>query len=147
MKASPRHLARRWWTSLSRAPMDPADVEWVRATLLAGEFELWTRMPLVDRRHSVVVTRRFLVIEPAAQRPEIAAALLHDVGKSVSNLGTTARVVATVVGPRGRRFAAYHRHEAIGAELLESCGSDPRTVLLVRGEGPCAAALAAADDV
>ncbi|MFM8267824.1 MAG: hypothetical protein ACKOA2_07370 [Ilumatobacteraceae bacterium] len=141
------HLARRWWTSLSRSPVAPADLEWVRSVLLDGEFELWTRMSLVDRRHSLVVTRRFLAAEPLVQRTEIAAALLHDVGKTVSELGTTARVIATLIGPRGQRFADYHRHEALGAELLSSCGSDARTIALVRGEGPYAPALAAADDV
>lgn len=133
--------------SLSRAPVDRADEEWVRTVLIGDEFRLWANMRLADRRHSLLVTRRFVAAAPSAQRPEIAAALLHDVGKSVSDLGTTARVVATLIGPRGRRFSDYHRHEELGAELLSSCGSDARTILLVRGQGPYAAVLAAADDV
>ena len=62
----------------------------------------------------------------------VAAALLHDVGKNISNLGFFSRVIATVVGPRGQRFIAYHDHERLGAELLDSI-SDPRTVALVGG--------------
>ena len=53
-------------------------------------------------------------------------------GKNISDLGFLSRVVATVVGPRNRRFAEYHNHEALGADLL-SVSSDPRTVELVRG--------------
>jgi hypothetical protein len=52
-----------------------------------------------------------------------------------------------VVGPRGERFGRYHRHEEIGAEMIERVGSSPVTVALVRGEGRAAAALRAADDV
>jgi HD superfamily phosphodiesterase len=65
----------------------------------------------------------------------VAAALLHDVGKVDSGLGTLARVPATLVGLLAReravrgggRVARYLRHDAIGAELLRSAGADPRT--------------------
>ena len=55
----------------------------------------------------------------------MAGALLHDVGKFEADLGTFARVAATIVGPRGRRFRMYHDHEAIGARLAEAAGADP----------------------
>ena len=77
----------------------------------------------------------------------MAGALLHDVGKVEAGLGTFARVAATVVGPRGRRFRLYHDHEAIGARLAEAAGADPVTVALIEGHGPAAADLRAADDV
>jgi hypothetical protein len=69
---------------------------------------------------------------PAASRAERAAALLHDVGKNISGLGFFSRVVATVIGPRGRRFTDYHDHEKLGADLIRSI-SDPRTVALISG--------------
>ena len=143
------HLARRFLGSLSRRAPQPNDVEWGHSQLLPAEVDLWDRMTVQDRRHSLVVARRFADRLPDATRPEMAAALLHDVGKVESGLGTAARVVATLVGPRGRRFRAYHEHERLGAELLARVGSDPVTVTLVQGNGrpPAVAALASADHV
>jgi hypothetical protein len=100
-----------------------------------------------DRRHSIVVARRFAAAAPDASRAALAAALLHDVGKVESGLGGTfARVAATIVGPRGR-FRHYHDHEPIGLRLAEEAGSEPLTLELLGGGGPHAAALRAADDV
>jgi hypothetical protein len=104
-------------------------------------------MAAQDRRHSVEVARRFLVRRPTATPAEMAGALLHDVGKQVAGLGTFARVVATVVGPRTERFHQYHDHEALGAAMLADAGSDPVTIELVHGRGSAAADLRAADDV
>lgn len=103
-------------------------------------------MPAPDRRHSIEVARRFATVRPAADRIELAGALLHDVGKTASGLGTFGRVLATVVGPRTRRLRDYHDHEAIGAALAAAVGSDRHTVALIRGEGPAAHDLQAADD-
>ena len=101
-----------------------------------------------DQRHSVVVLRRFDILAPAGVRADRASALLHDVGKNISNLGFVSRVIATVVGPRGQRFIAYHDHERLGAELLSSI-SDPRTVALVGGlvDDEISLLLKAADDI
>ncbi len=60
--------------------------------------------------------------------------MLHDIGKVESRLGTMARVVATIVGPRGGAFRRYHEHESRGVELLVAAGSDALTVSLVRGD-------------
>src|SRR5204863_134422 len=74
---------------------------------------------------------------PAPPRPVVAAALLHDCGKSEAGLGTFERVGATVwitvvgrahAGTGDGRIARYTRHEPIGAELLRAAGSDPVTV-------------------
>lgn len=141
------HLARRFATSLSRRPPAADDLAWAHAMLLPSEAALWDRMTAQDRRHSILVARRFVERLPDATRPEVAAALLHDVGKLEAGLGTFARVAATVVGPRGGRFRAYHDHEAIGAGLLADAGSDTVTVSLVTGHGRAAEVLRAADDV
>ncbi len=83
----------------------------------------------------------------------MAGALLHDVGKADSGLGTIGRVAATLTPSKlaHGRFARYRDHERIGAELLAAAGSDPLTVALVaRTDGTPAdlvAALAAADEV
>ena len=77
----------------------------------------------------------------------VAGALLHDVGKQVAGLGTTARVIATLVGPRTRRFREYHDHEALGAAMLRRAGVEESTVANAIGAGPFADSLRAADDI
>ena len=123
----PVHLARRFFGSLRRG--GPADEAWALALLNEGERALWSRMSDADRRHAVGVAQS-VPIELAV------AALLHDVGKIESGLGTFARVGATLVGAVRRdwrgRLGAYLRHDAIGAELLSHAGSDPLTVAWAR---------------
>jgi hypothetical protein len=145
--SSPAHLVRRFAGSLSRAEPRADDIAWARAALSGREWELWQAMPVQDRRHSVAVARRFEALRPGAGRAELAGALLHDVGKQQSGLGTFGRVLATLVGPRTGRFRSYHDHEPLGAAMLAAAGSDHATVELVLGRGPGAAALRAADDV
>ena len=145
--ASPGHLVRRFVGSLSRRPPSPADEGWVQGWLAEAEWALWQQMVVADRRHAVLVARRFVDRRPSATRAEMAGALLHDIGKIDAGLGTLARVLATVVGPRTARFRRYHDHERIGAALLEVAGSDPVTVALVRGSGDAFADLCAADDI
>ena len=140
------HLVRRFVTSLSRHPPSTADEEWARAWLTVGEGELWASMPVADRRHAIEVARAFLARRSAASRAEMAGALLHDVGKVPSRLGTFGRVVATILGPRTRRFRMYHDHEVIGANMAAQAGSEQVTVGLIRGTGPAAADLQTADD-
>lgn len=141
------HLIRRAVGSLSPRPPAPDDERWAEQYLQAGERDLWRRMSAPDRRHAIVVARRFAERAPDATRAEMAGALLHDVGKIVSGMGTAARIAATLLGPRTARFRAYHDHERIGADLLAAAGADPVTVALVRGMGRSASALRAADDV
>lgn len=135
--ADPRHLARRFFESLSPAPPSPADDAWAEGHLGAGEQALWRRMRGFDRRHAIGVARRTLDAVPDAAAPVVAAALLHDVGKIDSDLGVFARVGATLwrsvrgaeAAARGRgRVARYVDHAAIGARLLGDAGADPVTV-------------------
>lgn len=128
------HLARRYWWSITARPLSPDTVQWVNGFLLDGERKLFVDMPIADQRHHVQVARRFQrSLGGSVRREWMAAALLHDVGKSVCGLGTTGRVLATLFPVRrgDGRFAQYHRHEAIGASLLLIAGSDPETVVLV----------------
>ena len=141
------HLARRFVTSLSRREPTAADTEWVHSQLLASEAALWQRMSVQDRRHAILVARRFVALIGDPAREQVAGALLHDVGKQASGLGTAARVIATLVGPRGERFRSYHDHEAIGARMAAEAGADPVTVELIQGRGAEAERLRAADHV
>jgi hypothetical protein len=138
------HLSRRFFGSLSGAEPSAADTAWVQELLGPGEASLWSRMSAPDRRHAAGVARAVqTVMGDSAGREVLAAALLHDVGKVDSDLGTLARVAATVVGRTAAvrrrsadlalrpgapgRLGRYLRHPEIGARLLEAAGSHPLT--------------------
>ncbi|MDP9463110.1 MAG: hypothetical protein M3P52_00680, partial [Actinomycetota bacterium] len=125
------HLARRFVTSLSRREPSTADTVWAESFLLDGELQLWRRLSAPDRRHAITVARRFESLGGPWLRDEMAGALLHDIGKLESGLGTCARVAATIAGPRTARFRTYHDHERIGAEMLTAAGSSEITTELV----------------
>jgi hypothetical protein len=138
------HLTKRFFGSL--VPLGPSavDAAWVDAQLLPSELVLWRSMARADRRHAAGVARRVEAdLGPAASRPVLAAALLHDVGKTVSGLGTFRRVGATLIaatkGTREvatwasragwrRRVGQYVDHPTIGSSLLEAAESDPLTI-------------------
>jgi predicted HD phosphohydrolase len=129
------HLAKRFFGSLSRREPAASDTQWATAQLLPGEEQLWHQMSVADRRHAIGVAREVVrMLGDRADRAVIAAALLHDVGKVDSNLGTLVRVVATVLNRRtgDGRLARYRRHDQIGAELLEAAGSASLTVAWAR---------------
>jgi hypothetical protein len=157
------HLGRRFFGSLRPGGPAPDDDQWAEDRLLTREVALWRRMSDADRRHAVGVARRTVeVVGPGVERPVVAAALLHDVGKIESGLGPFRRAAATLVGKaRGRervsgRFGTYLRHDVVGAALLEAAGSDGITVVWAREhhlpatrwsiEPILGAALKAADD-
>jgi hypothetical protein len=142
------HLARRFFGSLWPAGPKARDDAWARSHLSEREQELWIRMPGADRRHAVGVARkveRALGVE--AERPVMAAALLHDIGKIEAGLGVYGRVAATLSGKlagvemaedwrktRGftRRVGLYLHHPTIGGDLLALAGSDDLTVAWAR---------------
>ena len=143
------HLAKRFVTSLTAAPLTATEAREIGEMLLPAEMQLFSRFSTADQRHALVVLRRFDAIATGAPTAARRAALLHDIGKIEAPLGTLARVLATLVGRRSARFRAYHEHEARGANLLQSAGSDALTVALVAGAGeePWKGLLAKADAV
>ena len=166
------HLVRRFFGSLWPGGPAATDEAWAKGELLPGEVELWRRMSGADRRHAVGVARRTSdELGPAANRPVLAAALLHDVGKVDARYGPWRRAIATVLGEvaghrraerwrygRGplRRVGRYLCHDEIGADLLCDAGSDTLTVRWAREHHlpssrwtvpqPVGAALKLADD-
>ncbi len=142
------HLVRRFFGSLRPGGPSRADDAWARAHLSDAEIELWRRMPNPDRRHAVGVARRVVAALGAeATDPVVAAALLHDVGKTASGLRTYGRVVATLSAKvaghdmaaawsqtRGftRRVGLYLEHPRLGGDLLALADSDPLTVAWAR---------------
>jgi hypothetical protein len=160
------HLARRFVGSLWPFGPGAATEAWVATVVLPGERDLWRRMSRADRRHAAGVARRVeAALGADAERPVLAAALLHDVGKVDAGLGTIGRagatLIAMVAGPtraatwRGR-IGRYLRHDCRGGQLLQAAGSDPLTVAWARQHHrppsewtlapEVAAALKAADD-
>lgn len=145
MAVHPVHLVKRFFGNL--VPVGPSqdDEAWAQSQLLDGERALWERMRRADRRHAAGVARRVeAALGERATRPVLAAALLHDVGKVESGLGTYGRVVATLSGlavrndpddiadwarTRGftRRVGLYLQHPRLGGDLLGMAGSDPLT--------------------
>jgi hypothetical protein len=139
------HLARRFFGSLRPGGPSTEDTAWAESQLLPGEITLWRTMSKPDRRHAAGVARRVeLALGNEATRPVLAAALLHDVGKTESNLGTYGRVIATISGAvigrdpdivrawtrtRGftRSVGLYLQHPKLGGDLLAMAGSDPLT--------------------
>ncbi|MGY6499669.1 MAG: HDIG domain-containing metalloprotein [Acidimicrobiales bacterium] len=146
--AGPVHLARRFAGSLRPGGPPAADVDWVGGVLSEPEMALWWRMSGPDRRHSVAVARRVeRSLGHEATAAVLAAALLHDVGKTQSGLGTYGRVVATLSAAVAghematvwsrktgfvRKVGLYLRHDEIGADQLYMAGSDPVTVAWAR---------------
>jgi hypothetical protein len=136
------HLAKRLASSWSREDVSEDELNMVRSTLTASEFNVWKQFSVADRRHSVEVAQRFEVLLPEASREHRAGVLLHDIGKIQSNLSTLMRVIATLVGPRTKRFALYHQHEEIGITMLRHAGSHPDVIAVLNQT--CSAEVAAA---
>lgn len=138
--ASAAHLAKRFAVSL--LPFGPrrADAAWAEGLLGGGELGLWRRMSRQDRRHAVGVARRVAAALDDPEEAVLAAALLHDVGKLDSRLGTFGRVIATLSAAvagrdmaavwtrrRGftRRVGLYLQHAQLGGDLLAVAGAAP----------------------
>lgn len=151
MALQPVHRARRFGRSLIGSAPRAEDEAWARSYLSASEQRLFARMTANDRRHSVAVARAVVAAlggeEGVEADPDrrwmVTAALTHDVGKTVSGLGTYGRVVATLSGwvgghdmatswadTRGftRRVGLYLMYERLGSEQLAVAGSHPSVV-------------------
>ena len=90
----------------------------------------------VDRSHTIAVARTVEDNLPDPDPDALAAALLHDIGKTEASLGTAGRVIATLadmaLGPRIRRLdgrrgflgelGAYSMYPMRGGELLRAAG-------------------------
>jgi len=138
-----RHLASRFLGSVRARPLSAADAAWVRSVLTAEDLEVWERLGPADRTESVAVgleaQRLIAAFHPGASA-WIAAALLHDVGKVETGLGSVRRSLATVVagvvgherarawhtgvGWRGR-VGRYVAHDDLGGALLTAAGAQP----------------------
>lgn len=141
------HRARRFFGSLLPSAPSAQEMSWAANWLTEREQMLLSRMNTGDRAHSLAVARALAAhFERRGEEPTpwmMTAALMHDVGKTVVDLGTYGRVVATLSGWVGgadmaevwsdttgftRKVGLYLRYPELGADLLAVAGSDERVV-------------------
>lgn len=133
MIARLRHLVSRFFGSLRPRSLGPDDLALVRDALTPAELACWERLGAADRVESVTTARAAArELGPSADQRWIAAALLHDVGKTETALGPFRRAgataVAMVLGERRVRgwdnaIGRYVDHDERGARLLEQAGA------------------------
>ncbi|NND85548.1 MAG: hypothetical protein HKN46_10415, partial [Acidimicrobiia bacterium] len=124
---SPWHLARRFFAVAFASDLRADEQAWVAERLDEADQRLFWLQPIPDRRHAHGVAAWV-----ADRRPErldlVRAALLHDVGKRHSALGSFGRTWATLLRwlplPDSGRFSRYTRHGPIGADELAALGHD-----------------------
>lgn len=127
-----RRLAR----SLSARYAHPDDA-WAAAQLTPAEARVYLGMDARDREHACRVTRHLLRDHPHAAPEVVAAALLHDCGKSIRPYRVAERVLVGLMPNRLARLLplgplwvrAYHPE--LGAELLARADARPRVARLV----------------
>ncbi|WP_253581055.1 HDIG domain-containing metalloprotein [Deinococcus sp. HSC-46F16] len=149
--------ARRLARSLSPRLAYPQDA-WATAHLTPAETRVFLGMDPRDREHACRVTRHLLRDHPAAPPEVVAAALLHDCGKSIRPYRVAERVLVGLVPNRVARLLPFGAlsvrayHPELGAELLARAGARPRVARLVArhhhaGADPEAALLHHYDDL
>lgn len=141
-----RYRAWQFWQQMWPQPLLPEEEQTVARMLSPAEQQLFARFGASDRRHGY---RVMCALCAAGQtHPELlAAALLHDVGKTKVRLSVWQRSLI-VLGqlffpgrlalwgagePVGwkRPFVVKMQHAAWGAEMAATAGSSPLTVWLI----------------
>lgn len=127
----------RFFRSISPDQATPDD-RWAKQYLNEGESIVYMGMDPRDRDHACRVARLMLQDFPELGVEVVAAALLHDCGKSIRRYNVIERVlvgfvpnrIARVLPPLGALgIRAYHPE--LGAQLLAHAGARPRVCQLV----------------
>jgi len=131
--ARARHLVTRFVGSLRPRPLGAHDISLVEGILAPAELECWRRLGPADRVESVATARAAqAALGPDGDNRWVAAALLHDVGKSETGLGPFRRAAATTVAiafgeRRVRRWpnaiGRYVDHDEVGSRALAQAGA------------------------
>jgi hypothetical protein len=124
------HLARRFFGYITSNPPTSDELDTVRTQLSDELYDLFITMNPQDQRHAIEVARR--VDDDAL----LEAALLHDVGKSASQVGALGRSLATIASavsiPVSGSWDLYLDHGKIGGSMLETAGADAITIAFAR---------------
>ncbi len=137
------HLSKRFFIALWPAAPSILETQWAETYLRVGERTLFAALPNHDRRHLIGVARRVeSSLGEISEERWIAAALLHDVGKSHANLNPVGRVFATLwieikgfdslaESKRGwpRRVYLYSQHPSLGCDDIRKCGGHEEAAL------------------
>lgn len=149
-------------------PWPPVSDETLSPYLSPPLMAIFRRMTPAEQAHALSVFQRLQ--QAGYDQPDLlAAALLHDVGKSLSPLSVWDRVLIVLTKrffprqvqrwseqsshPLCRPFVVAARHPAWGADLAAAAGASPRTCDLIRShqdnsilDDPLLAALQQADN-
>jgi hypothetical protein len=125
------HLIRRFFGFLAAQPLTPLEQQQVRNLLTPDLARAFFSQRPEDQRHALDVQHRVGDAHPIAE-----AALLHDLGKSQSNLGAIPRSLATLCGglglPTTGSWTRYLDHGPRGAEMLETLQASNLTIGFAR---------------
>jgi hypothetical protein len=125
------HLIRRFFSFVSAQPLTPREQQQVCDVLDPRLARVFFRQRFEDQRHALTVQRRVGGSSSLAQ-----AALLHDVGKTESDLGALSRSIATLwngVGlPTTGAWKSYLDHATIGADMLRDLEASDLAVTFAR---------------
>lgn len=133
--------------NLWAAPLPAAARAEIAGLLTPAENNLFDRFSPADQQHSYRVLRA--LVDAGYNHPDLlAAALLHDIGKTRYPLSVWDRILIVVGGAlfpghvsawgngpldgRRRPFVVRARHPAWGAEMAAAAGCRPRVVELIR---------------
>jgi len=137
---------RQFWSALTAAPRSE-DLFEASKTLSPALMRLFEQMHPGEQAHSLTVYRRLR--DQGETNPDLlAAALLHDVGKSLYRLQIGERVAIVLVKallpgcakswgqgePSGwkKPFVVAEKHAEWGAQMVAQAGASPATVELIR---------------
>ena len=143
----PFYRVWQFWQVVTARPLDKRKEEEIRAILSPAQQRLFGRFSASEQQHSYRVYNTLR--QDGQDDPDLlAAALLHDVGKSCLPRTWLDRVIVVLgqaflpgkaaVWARGevtrltRPFVVKANHAEWGADLAETAGSSPTTVALIR---------------
>ncbi|GGJ20818.1 phosphohydrolase [Deinococcus roseus] len=128
-----KRLAR----SITPHQANPED-NWASTLLTREEFSVYIQMDPRDREHGTRVARTLQADHPAADPELLAAAVLHDCGKSVRPYSVLERVLVGLVPYRfsehipAEGVKVRFAHPELGAEMLLQAGARTAVIELVR---------------
>jgi hypothetical protein len=141
-----RYRLNQFWHNVTAQPLSKLELEQIANDLNPQELDLFLQMSISDQRHGYRVYR-FLRANGHSDCDLLAAALLHDVGKSRVALSAWDRALA-VLGETflpgkskewgeqeksgwKRTFVVRKQHAAWGGDMVEKVGSRKEVIDLI----------------